>query len=221
MRQEAQVTQSNEQSPWIASSLNERAGLGARLPLGSDAFISPLDGAHFARKPRRFGSWAITVIGSAALVSTSMVAAALVLRASRPSSPSTGLIPLSVAATPLQPMATTPAVAPSPAVAELAPAQAATSEPQVSSDAALLTLNESTPAKRHRRGDRHASKRDAAQHEHATPHVARAQSARDDIIADLLQPTPPKGSASRHRPAGASQDGQSRRSKAKHADRDG
>jgi hypothetical protein len=209
MRQQPRVMRANE--------LTGHTG-GAGLPLGNDAFLSPLHDTFVARKPRRFGRLAIFVLAGAALVSTSMVATAWMVRASRASTPSSVAVQPAVASAPLQlAAAATPVLAPSPSAALPVQARAeivATSTLRPSSDLTLGEENEATPTPvpRHRR----ASKRSAAHRDHATTRVAHEQSTRDDIVADLLQTTPQHGTASHrdtHRSSRAQRASQGARSR--------
>jgi hypothetical protein len=221
--------QTNEVSPWTASSMSEPVSVAARLPLGSDAFLSPLNNVSFERKPRRFGRLAIFVITGSALVSTSMVATALILRASRKSEPNhVAALPL-VADSPRQILAaaTSPAAPSAMAAAPVQePAPIEATSAQVASDAAPGSETEvsvALAAPRHRHGDRRMTKRGAPHRESAASPAAHERSTRDDIIADLLQTKPQRGHASRRRSqtSGAPHDGQSRHTTSERADRDG
>jgi hypothetical protein len=228
---------SNELRTWAASSITGPVAAVPSLPLGSDAFLSPLNDALFARKPQRFGRSAIFVIVGMALVSTTMVATAWMLRASRESNTTAvvALLPVAPAAAAQLPLsaASSPVVALNPPAAaqDQVPAQiAALSTQQVASDAALAAENETTlaPEPRQRRAARRSAKRSANRHERAAKSVAHEPATRDDIVADLLQTKLQHGSPARrdahHRPgqaAHATQDGQGRHNTAKRVDRDG
>jgi hypothetical protein len=220
----------NEMSTWTASSMGEPVSVAARLPLGSDAFLSPLNDVSFERKPRRFGRLAIFVITGSALVSTSMVATALILRASREPEPNHVVALPPVADSPRQILAAATSLAAPSAMAaapvqEPAPIEATSA--QVASDAAPGSETEvpvALAAPRHRRGDRRVSKRGASHRESvAAPAKKHERSTRDDIIADLLETKPQRGHSSRRRSqtSGALHDGQSRHNTSERADRDG
>jgi hypothetical protein len=224
MRQQPPVMRSNEVSTWTASSMGGPVSVGARLPLGSDAFLSPLNDVSFERKPRRFGRLAIFVISGTALVWTTMVATALMLRASRDSAPNYIAARPPVADSPRQLLAAGPSAKAAAPVQEPAPIEA-TSTP-VASDAVPASEPEApvaVAAKRHRRGDRRVSKRGALHRESAATSATHERSTRDDIVADLLQTKPQRGHSSRRRSQtlGAMRDGQSRHNTSERADRDG